>query len=198
MVILLSGPCGNRTRLSGLRGQRPIPIDERAVMFQCDEQELNLQILKGWLGYGQLGLPMPNRRALFRWHRRESNPQSPRFELGRFAGLRTAPCSWQAPATGFGPRAPPRSGGRSCVTGRRALQAAPRGHVHVPVAQVVVEPGTAAQRWSSSLVLSQGGLPVAYRAACAQSGSRTRKRSGLGRAALPGWRTWAKVVLGGL
>ena len=33
-------------------------------MFQCDEQELNLQILMGWLGYGQLGLPMPNRRML--------------------------------------------------------------------------------------------------------------------------------------
>ena len=42
-----------------------MPIDERAVMFQCDEQELNLQILKGWLGYGQLGLPMPDRRVLF-------------------------------------------------------------------------------------------------------------------------------------
>ena len=41
-----------------------MPIDERA-MFQCDEQELNLQILKGWLGYGQLGLPMPNRRMSF-------------------------------------------------------------------------------------------------------------------------------------
>ena len=64
MVMFCSGPCGNRTRLSGLRGQRPVPIDERAVL-ECDEQELNLQILAGWLGYGQLGLPMPNRRALF-------------------------------------------------------------------------------------------------------------------------------------
>ena len=51
-----------------------MPIDERA-MFQCDEQELNLQILAGWLGYGQLGLPMPDRRVLFKWRRRESNPQ---------------------------------------------------------------------------------------------------------------------------
>ena len=45
----------------------------------------------------------------------------------------------------------------SCVTGRRALQAAPRGHVVVLVAQVGVEP-------TASKVLSRGGLPVAYRA----------------------------------
>ncbi len=51
-----------------------MPIDERAVTVQCDEQELNLQILKGWLGYGQLGLPLPNRRILLQWRRRESNP----------------------------------------------------------------------------------------------------------------------------
>ena len=33
---------------------------------------------------------------------------------------------------------------------------------------------------------------------CAQSGNRTRKRSGLSRAALPSWRTWAKVVPDGI
>ena len=49
--------------------------DKRTGLLECDEQELNLQILKGWLGYGQLGLPMPNRRVLFQWRRRESNPQ---------------------------------------------------------------------------------------------------------------------------
>ena len=38
--------------------------DRRTSRVQCDEQELNLQILKGWLGYGQLGLPMPNRRMV--------------------------------------------------------------------------------------------------------------------------------------
>ena len=36
--------------------------DKRTGRIKCDEQELNLQILAGWLGYGQLGLPMPNRR----------------------------------------------------------------------------------------------------------------------------------------
>ena len=46
--------------------------------------------------------------------------RSPRFELGRFAGLRTAPLLSKAPSTGFEPAI-------SCVTGRRALQAAPRG-----------------------------------------------------------------------
>ncbi len=49
--------------------------------------------------------------------------RSPRFELGRFADLRTAPCSSKAPSTGFEPVI-------SCVTGRRALQAAPRGPNH--------------------------------------------------------------------
>ena len=37
---------------------------------------------------------------------------------------------------------------------------------------------------TASLVLSQGGLPVAYRAVCAPSRSRTCNRSGLSRAAL--------------
>ncbi len=61
-------------------------------MSQCDEQELNLQILKGWLGYGQLGLPMPNRRMLFASGAGGTRTRrSPRFELGRFADLRTAP-----------------------------------------------------------------------------------------------------------
>ena len=51
----------------------------------------------------------------------------------------------------------------SCVTGRRALQAAPRGRfkkgnaTRRQVAQVGFEP-------TASLVLSQSGLPVAYRA----------------------------------
>jgi hypothetical protein len=34
---------------------------------------------------------MPSRRILFQWHRRESNPQTPRFELGRFAEV-CVPC----------------------------------------------------------------------------------------------------------
>ena len=49
--------------------------DRRTGHVECDEQESNLQILSGWLGYGQLGLPMPNRRMLFEWRGRESNPQ---------------------------------------------------------------------------------------------------------------------------
>ena len=145
--------------------------DRRTSRTECDEQELNLQTLAGWLGYGQLGLPMPNRRMCLSGGGGSRTRRSPRFELGRFSGLRTAPSFSKTPPTGFEPAI-------SCVTGRRALQAAPRGHIRFPVAQVGVEP-------TASLVLSQGGLPVAYRAACAQSGSRTRKRSGLSRAALP-------------
>src|ERR1700704_2774451 len=57
------------------------------------------------------------------------------------------PCQ-QASPMGFEPMT-------STVTGWRALQAAPRGQL--PVAQVGVEP-------TASLVLSEGGLPIAYRA----------------------------------
>src|SRR6476620_5359025 len=48
----------------------------------------------------------------------------------------------------------------STVTGWRALRAALRGRMDLlSVAQVGIEP-------TASLVLSQGGLPVAYRATC--------------------------------
>ena len=50
--------------------------DRRTSHVECDEQELNLQVLWGRLGYGQLGLPMPNRRIGFQWCRRESNPHT--------------------------------------------------------------------------------------------------------------------------
>ena len=88
---------------------------------------------------------MPNRRMLSstggsRTHR----PR--RFELRRFASLRTARI--KASPIGFEPTI-------STVTGWRALLAALRGRVSV--AQVGIEP-------TASLVLSQGGLPVAYRA----------------------------------
>jgi hypothetical protein len=89
-----------------------------------------------------LGSPMPSRRMLSKWHRRESNPQSPRFELGRFADLRTVPWKLrvecpESRATGSGLStldSPLHSASPagfepaiSCVTGKRALQAAPRG-----------------------------------------------------------------------
>ena len=119
---------------------------------------------------------MPNRRKLLfasstdgsRTHR-----HSRRFELRRFAGLRTV-LSWPASPMGFEPTI-------SCVTGRRALRAAPRGQIVMSVAQVGLEP-------TASLVLSQGGLPIAYRAdrfCGAQSRTRTCNRAGLSRAALP-------------
>ena len=91
-----------------------MPIDERA-MLQCDEQEFNLQILKGWLGYGQLGLPMPNRRVFLQW------PGGSRTRSHQGSGTAAKRWSWplcrfayravvikSAPA-GFGPAV-------SCVT----------------------------------------------------------------------------------
>ena len=59
------------------------------------------------------------------------------------------------------------------------------------VAQVGVEP-------TASFVLSEVVCRLPTEPQVAQSGSRTRKRSGLSRAALPCWRIRAKVVLDGL
>ena len=63
------------------------------------------------------------------------------------------------------------------------------------MAQVGLEP-------TASLVLSQGGLPIAYRAIClvsTQSRNRTCKHSGLSRVALPvGVPGRDRVVLEGL
>ena len=114
-----SGPCGNRTRLSGLRGRRPVPIDERA-MLSVRRAGVEPAQPEGWLGYSHLGSPMPSRRMFSSGAGGSRTRTSPRFELGRFADLRTAPCFSKAPSTGFEPAI-------SCVTGRRALQAAPRG-----------------------------------------------------------------------
>ena len=74
--------------------------------------------------------------------------ESPRFELGRFASLRT----------GLSLSVPDRI--RSDVLLRDTpgeRSAAPRGRVVFAVAQVGFEP-------TASLSLNQGGLPVAYRA----------------------------------
>lgn len=182
-----SGPCGNRTRLSGrpcfarCPGQRPVPIDERAVL-ECDEQELNLQILAGWLGYGQLGLPMPNRRVLLSMAQAGLEPA-----VHQGLSLAALPICVPrhlppAPSTGFEPAI-------SCVTGRRALQAAPRGQrisngpggtrtghrrgTMRSIVPVVVIPGSK-PRWSA------GCLPGR-----AQGRNRTRIRLGLSQAALP-------------
>jgi hypothetical protein len=67
-------------------------MDERAD--ECAGQELNLQV-RTRTGYSRLGLPMPNRRVAGAVARVGVEPTdaSPRFELGRFAGLRTVPSS---------------------------------------------------------------------------------------------------------
>jgi hypothetical protein len=121
---------------------------------------------------------------------------SPRFELGRFAGLRIVPFhvlrsgpirSDPAPPMGFEPTI-------STLTGWRALRAAPRGRSStLRMAQEGFEP-------SASLGLNESGLPVAYRARqvtgshrmssdradrSTQGGIRTHSRPGLSRVARP-------------
>ena len=87
----ISSPYGNRTHPSSLRGWRPFA--DRRTGRQCVGQELSLHSFTR-VGYSHLGSPMPSRRMLSsstggnRTHKR-----SPRFELGRFAGLRTVPAS---------------------------------------------------------------------------------------------------------
>ena len=137
----------------------------------------------------------------FKWHRRESNPQSPRFELGRFADLRTVPCLFSALPDGLllawavlpGMSSSALDGiwTRDLLRDRqastpgcstRACRSSGSGG-----SRTHSIPGSK-PRWSAGCLPSRS----------AQSGSRTRKRSGLSRAALPRWRIWAEVVLGGL
>jgi hypothetical protein len=142
---------------------------------------------------------MPSRRECLerrtRWRGSESNRQttSSSFELDRFPDLRTAPANktrnqkletrkgvrsverhplfssfWfhvsgfpSASPMGFEPTI-------SCLTGRRALHAAPRGRISFRVTKQVAQVGFEP---TASLVLSESGLPVAYRA-----GGKTRNQ----------------------
>jgi hypothetical protein len=127
-LLRVSDPCGNRTRLCGLRGRRPVPIDERAdcsSVFKLTSASGRSRtcIADRRVGYSHLGAPMPSRRDLlsvvsggrgsrraadFSAHRRSARQElrppsqsvarvgveptnSRRFELRRFAGLRTVP-----------------------------------------------------------------------------------------------------------
>lgn len=159
-----------------------MPIDERAVMFQCAGQELNLHSLAGWLLYRQLGSPMPSRRMFSSGAGGSRTRRSPRFELGRFADLRTAPRLSKAPSTGFEPAI-------SCVTGRRALQAAPRGRCifYGPGGTRTHSIPGSKPRWSAGCLPSR-----------AQGWSRTDNRLGLSQAALPigvPGRKWSRMEL---
>ena len=62
---------------------------------QCAGQESNLRSGARRF-YRPRGLPGPT-DASSQWHGWESNPQTPRFELGRYAGSRTVPRSHQSP-----------------------------------------------------------------------------------------------------
>ena len=106
-----------------------------------------------------MGSPMPSRRMnrSQKWHRRESNPQTRRFEVRRSASWRTVPESYgvavrRGATTVFAPHADSTGDNQnasptgfepviSTVTGWRALQTAPRGRVFsLQVAQVGLDP----------------------------------------------------------
>lgn len=122
-------PCGNRTRLSGLRGRRPEPIDERADSELLTVRRAGVEPAMpegGWVTATwarQCPADANNQMAQAGIEPAESR----RFELRRFAELRTAPVDVNkttASPMGFEPTI-------SCVTGRRALRAAPRGQMKV-------------------------------------------------------------------
>ncbi len=167
-----SDPCGNRTRPCSLRGCRPEPIDERAKM-------------------GREGIELSSSTPLVLRQRDYKPPWGTQPGAARGESrTRTVPgLSWaalpvgvpcrhlKASPTGFEPVI-------SCVTGRRALQAAPRGQFHFSSSgetRTHSIPATTASRRCPS----QGGLPLPTEPCSTQSEIRTRKRLGLSQAALP-------------
>jgi len=140
------------------------------------------------VGYSHWGVPMPNRRILSSTG--GSRTHKPRRSgTAALSGGRSPLCQFayraiEASPVGFEPTI-------STVTGWRALRATLRGRVSV--AQVGIEP-------TASLVLSQGGLPVAYRAICLLCPKQESNLQTLGfkpsRSA--DWRIRAQVVPDGL
>ena len=47
-VLIVSSPCGSRTRLSGLKGRCPVPIDERAIRRRAPSTQTNLGLARGF------------------------------------------------------------------------------------------------------------------------------------------------------
>ena len=54
----MSDPCGNRTRLTNVRGWRPEPIDERAILFSSAPGRSRTCKARRRVGYSHLSLPM--------------------------------------------------------------------------------------------------------------------------------------------
>jgi hypothetical protein len=85
-------PWGNRTPTYRLRTCRPEPLDERAVSRQCLGWESNPHCPQRAAALQAAWRPTARPKALsIQWHRWDSNPQSPGFEPGREADLRTVP-----------------------------------------------------------------------------------------------------------
>jgi hypothetical protein len=105
----VNDPCGNRTRLCGLRGRRPGPIDERADRFKEMHNASSRSrtcTARRRVGYSHLGTPMPSRRELSVTRAGVEPASSRRFELRRFANLRTV-SQHKRPRWDLNPRSPP-------------------------------------------------------------------------------------------
>jgi hypothetical protein len=137
-------PYGNRTHPSGLRGRRPGA--DRRTGRQCVGQELNLHSSKA-AALQAVRLANAQPAHVLSVARVGIEPTDDHQGLSLAALPVCVPCQQASPA-GFEPAI-------STLTEWRALQAAPRGQS--TMAQVGVEP-------TASLVLREGGLPIAYQA----------------------------------
>ena len=218
----MSDPCGNRMgtgrRLVTFQLERLVSSTDRRTGLQSVGQESNLHSARR-VGYSHSGSPMPSRRIV-EWHRRDSIPQTRRFELRRSASWRTVPDSrgiavrrgiaahsaprtdftrnnQKASPTGFEPVI-------STLTGWRALQAAPRGRATEHACRAASERrAVVTSKYkkmaqvglepTASLVLSQSGLPLPTEPSihqCPRPESNRHPR-GFKPSRSAGWRTWA-------
>ena len=149
-----NSPYGNRTHPSGMRGRRPFA--DRRTGHECAGQELNLHSSKAAaLQAVRLASAQPTHVPSIA--RVGIEPTDIHQGLSLAALPVCVPCQ-QASPMGFEPMI-------STLTGWRALQAAPRGRILM--AQAGFEP-------TASLVLSEGGLPIAYWAQAFSSGGWSR------------------------
>ena len=181
---VVSDPCGNRTRPSSVRGWRPEPIDERAVSVRRAGVEPAMPE-GGWVtatwarqcpadansfSVARVGVEPTDVHQGFGHHAQRGR--------GRFTSLRTVP-SPQASPMGFEPTI-------FAVTGRRALQAAPRGRIDSSGpggSRTHSIPGSK-PRWSSDCLPSHVSKKCPERELNSQTrGFKPRRSSD--------WRTWA-------
>ena len=130
-----------------MRGQHPEPLEERAVLEGVRRDGVEPPMPEGGWVTATWARQCPADACCFSSTGGSRTHRTRRFELRRFARLRTVPC--QRPRWDLNPRLH-----RDRVASIPGCSA--RTYL-CQIAQVGLEP-------TASLVLSEGGLPIAYRA----------------------------------